>query len=140
MPIDIRAFNRALVEEFRANRGVLGGQFAGGDMLLLTATGRRTGERHTTPMMFKEHDGRLFVIASNVGAATHPQWYRNLAVDPAVEVERGAERYAATARTATGAERAELWAALVASHPFFVDHQQTAGAREIPLVVLDGGQ
>ena len=138
MPADMRAYNRQVIEEFRANAGVLGGQFAGGNMLLLTTTGRTTGEPHTAPMMFKEPgDRRLLVIASNNGATAHSSWYRNLVAHPDVIVERGPERFEATARTAEGAEREALWADLVASHPFFVEHQQQAGTRQIPLVVLE---
>lgn len=137
MPSDMRAYNRGVIEEFRANAGVLGGPFSGGGMLLLTTTGRTSGNPHTAPMMFKEHGDRLLVIASNAGATRHPSWYRNLVADPAVTVERGAERFEATARTAEGAERDALWSDLIASHPFFVEHQTTAGARQIPLIVLE---
>ncbi len=137
MPSDMRAYNWQVIEEFRANAGVLGGPFAGGSMLLLTTTGRTTGTPHTAPMMFKDHDPRLLVIASNNGATAHPSWYRNLLAHPEVTVERGAERFEATARTAEAAEREALWANLIASHPFFVEHQQRAGTRQIPLVVLE---
>ncbi|MEX2445814.1 MAG: nitroreductase family deazaflavin-dependent oxidoreductase [Dehalococcoidia bacterium] len=136
MPDDMRAYNRQVIEEFRANGGVLGGPFAGGDMLLLTTTGARSGDPHTAPMMFKEHGDRLLVIASNSGAPQHPDWYRNLAADRAVTVERGDERFEATARTTEGNERAALWADLIQSHPFFVQHQEGT-SREIPLVLLE---
>jgi deazaflavin-dependent oxidoreductase (nitroreductase family) len=119
---------------------VLGPPFSGGDLLLLTTTGARSGRRYTTPMMFVRQDGgrlgRLMVIASNIGAPTHPDWYRNLAAHPRVTVEVGTETFDATATTATGDERARLWAALVESHPFFVDHQAKT-SREIPLVLLE---
>ena len=137
MPTDMLAYNRQIVKEFRANAGVLGGSFAGGSMLLLSTIGRNSGEERTSPMMFKDHGDRILVIASNNGSTAHPAWYINLVSHPSVIVERGAERFAATARTATGEERAAPWADLIASHPFFVQHQVTAGAREIPLVVLE---
>lgn len=137
MPTDMLAYNRQVIEEFRANAGVLGPPFSGGGVPLLTTIGRTTGNAHTTPMMFKDHRDRLVVIASNAGATAHPQWYRNLLVHPAVTVERGAERFDATARTAKGEERAQLWADLIQSHAFFVEHQEKAGGREIPLVVLE---
>lgn len=137
---DQRETNRRVIEEFRANGGVLGPPFSGGNMLLLTTTGARTGRRHTTPMMFVPlGDGpgaRLMVIASNVGAPAHPDWYRNLVAWPTVTVEVGDETFTARATTATGEERARLWAALVAGFPFFADHQAKT-EREIPLVLLE---
>jgi deazaflavin-dependent oxidoreductase (nitroreductase family) len=136
-PDDIQQTNRRVIEEFRANDGVLGPPFSGGNMLLLTTTGARTGRRHTAPMMFvRQGDGRLMVIASNIGAPSHPDWYRNLVAHPRVTVEVGAETFDATATTATGDERARLWVALLESHPFFAEHQAKT-SREIPLVLLE---
>lgn len=134
--VDQREYNRKVIEEYRANDGKLGPPFQGGAMLLLTTTGARTGRERTTPMMFKRHGDRLLVIASNIGAPKHPDWYRNLDAHPEVTVELGAERFAATASTATGDERATLWAELVGTHPFFAEHQAKTD-REIPLVLLD---
>jgi deazaflavin-dependent oxidoreductase (nitroreductase family) len=128
--------NRRVIEEFRANGGVLGPPFSGGNMLLLTTTGARTGRRHTTPMMFVPQGDRWMVIASNIGAPTHPDWYRNLVAEPTVTVELGTETFEARATTATGDERARLWAALLEGFPFFADHQAKTD-REIPLVLLE---
>src|SRR5882757_2618720 len=110
---DMRAHNRALIEDFRAN-----GAPAGRPLLLLTTTGRVSGQPRTTPMMYVVVDGRRLVIASNAGAPADPQWYRNLAADPRVHVEVGTESYDAAASTLTGAERESAWAAIVAGHPF----------------------
>ena len=137
VPTDVRETNRRVIEEFRANGGVLGPPFSGGNLLLLTTTGARSGRRYTTPMMFvRLPAGRLMVIASNIGAPSHPDWYRNLVANPRVTVEVGTETFDAVATTATGDERARLWAALVDSHPFFADHQAKT-SREIPLVLLE---
>jgi deazaflavin-dependent oxidoreductase (nitroreductase family) len=86
LPADMRAHNQKVIEEFRANGGA-------GDrpLLLLTTTGVRSGARRTTPMMYVPDGDRLLVIASNAGAPKHPDWYRNLAADPRVTVEVGAE-------------------------------------------------
>jgi deazaflavin-dependent oxidoreductase (nitroreductase family) len=86
-------------------------------------------------MFIKDH-GRVVVIASNIGAAEHPQWYRNLVADPSVTVEVGARSYAATAVTLAGDERALVWSKLIEGFPFFNDHQAST-TREIPLVRLD---
>lgn len=133
---DQRETNRRVIEEFRANGGVLGPPFSGGNLLLLTTTGARTGRRHTTPMMFVPQGDRLMVIASNIGAPTHPDWYRNLVANPTVTVELGTETFEARATTATGEERARLWASLLEGFPFFADHQAETD-REIPLVLLE---
>ena len=106
-------------------------------LVLLTTTGRRTGERRTTPMMFVEFDEDPLVVASNAGAPAHPDWFRNLQADPHVTVETpdGGSR-AAVAEVLEGAERERAWTDLVAGFPFFADHQVRAGERVIPLVRL----
>ncbi len=86
-------------------------------------------------MMFHQDGERVLVIASNAGAHDDPDWYRNLAVDPAVGVEVGEERYRAIASTLDGADRAAAWATITRLYPFFADHQ--AGiSRTIPVVAL----
>jgi deazaflavin-dependent oxidoreductase (nitroreductase family) len=132
MPDDIRAFNKALVAEFRANGGKLSGQLANSTLMLLTTTGARTGESHVTPMGFVRDGERYAVIAANAGAEKHPDWYRNLLVYPRVIVEVGSERFEATARTAEGAERERL----IALIPYFAA-QQVKTERVIPVVVLE---
>jgi deazaflavin-dependent oxidoreductase (nitroreductase family) len=157
-PQDVQVTNARVIEEFRANDGVLGPPFSGGPMMLLTTTGRRTGRRHTTPLMYvplgddggspgdpgdpgDRFAGGLMVIASNAGGAVHPDWYLNLEAleateaTPAATVELGTETFEATAETARGDDRIPLWDALVAGYPFFRGHQARTG-REIPLVVL----
>ena len=142
MPQDMVAFNARVAEAFRAQKGtgtLAGGRIDADLMLLLTTTGRRTGERRTTPLGWLRIDGELVVVASNVGAAAHPGWYHNLVADPRVTVEIGAETFPATARVAAGAERERLWAGAVEQRPFFTDHQ-AATERRIPIVVLEAGE
>jgi F420H(2)-dependent quinone reductase len=128
---DLRERNRALVEEFRAAGRRLGDR----PLLLLTTVGRRTGARHTTPVMYVRVGDRLLVIASNAGAPRHPHWYLNLVADPSVTVEVDGEEYEATAVVPTGAERDQLFASVIEQYPFFADHQ--AGiSRKIPVVSL----
>ncbi len=105
-------------------------------LLLLTTTGARSGRRRTTPMMFDRDGDRVFVMASNAGAAKAPDWYHNLVADPHVTVEVGDETYEAVAVVAAGAERDRLWSLVTDHFPFFNDHQAKAG-REIPVVVLE---
>jgi len=131
MPEDMQAHNRALIEEFRASGGT-----PGRPLLLLTTSGRRTGEPRTTPMMYVEDGDRLLVIASNAGATREPDWCRNLRANPAVTVEITGETYPATAVVITGEERDRLFARICEGYPFFRDHQAKAG-RTIPVVALE---
>src|SRR5438067_1506317 len=80
---DQNDYNRQLIEEFRADRSKFGGR----PLLLLTTTGAKSGQRRTTPMMYVRDGDHLMVIASNVGAPTHPAWYHNLMAHPDVTVE-----------------------------------------------------
>jgi deazaflavin-dependent oxidoreductase (nitroreductase family) len=135
--VDYRETNRGVIAAFRAGDEIPGMHRE--RLLLLTTSGRRTGRAHTTPTMFHREAGRLFVIASNVGAALDPEWCRNLRADPAVTIEVGDEEgsppYAATATVLEGEDRETVWAQIVQLYPFFGDHQ--AGTmREIPVVEL----
>ena len=132
---DQNDYNRQLIEDFRANRGKNGGPFAGRPLLLLTTTGAKSGQRRTTPMMFIPDGDRLLVIASNVGAPAHPDWYRNLVAHPDVTVEVGAETFDATAVVTQGAERDRLWTRVVELYPFFTGHQAKT-TRQIPVIAL----
>src|SRR6266566_8340804 len=129
--IDQNTYNRQLIEEFRADRDKGGGAMRGRPLLLLTTTGARSGQRRTTPMMYIPDGDRLLVIASNVGAPTHPDWYRNLVAHPEVTVEVRAEIFDATAVVTEGAERERLWSRVVELYPFFAEHQAKT-ARQIP--------
>lgn len=130
---NIQEINRRVIEQFRAGGEVEGMHREG--LLLLTTVGARTGQRHTTPMMFHRDGDRIVVMASNAGATKTPDWYRNLVADPHVVVEVGDQRYDAVATTLSGDERARVWRDVTSLFPFFIDHAAQAG-REIPLVDL----
>jgi proline iminopeptidase len=105
--------------------------------LLLTTTGRKSGEKYIFPLFYGEAGNSYFVIASKGGAPEHPGWYRNILAHADVEVQVGTKKLHAKARTATGAERAALWDQAVGFFPPYADYKVKAGAREIPVVVLD---
>lgn len=132
---DQNAYNRQLIEDFRASRGKAGGPMEGRPLLLLTTTGAKSGQLRTTPMMYIRADDRLLVIASNAGAPAHPDWYRNLLAHPQVSVEVGNETFKAVASVAEGTERQKLWNRIVELYPFFADHQAKI-TRQIPVIVL----
>jgi deazaflavin-dependent oxidoreductase (nitroreductase family) len=131
-PEGMKAFNRQLIADFRARDP----KIAGRRLLLLTTTSARSGQPHTTPMTYTTDGDRVLVIASNAGAARHPDWYRNLVANPTVTVELPDETFQARATTAQGKERERLWALIVAQMPFFNDHQAQV-SREIPVVILE---
>jgi deazaflavin-dependent oxidoreductase (nitroreductase family) len=120
---------------YRATGGRIGGRLAGLDMLLLTTTGRRTGQARTTPMPFYREGERLVIVGSNGGADVDPAWWKNLQACPEAEVEIGRERLAVRAALATPEERARLWPALQAWNPNYRRYEKKT-SRIIPVVVL----
>jgi deazaflavin-dependent oxidoreductase (nitroreductase family) len=105
--------------------------------LLLTTTGRKSGEKFIFPLFYGDTgNGSYIVVASKGGAPQHPGWYRNLVANPEVEVQVGTKKTKARARTASGAERAKLWQEALKFWPPYADYQ-TKTEREIPVVVLD---
>jgi deazaflavin-dependent oxidoreductase (nitroreductase family) len=133
---DQKAYNRKLIEDFRASRGASDDPFAGRPLLLLSTTGAKSGQRRITPLMYVPDGERLLVIASNAGAPTHPDWYRNLLAHPEAIVEVGADTFGARAVVLEGPERQQLWDKIAASYPFFTDHQAKI-SREIPVIALE---
>ena len=108
----------------------------GAPILILTTTGRRSGEERVKPLIFGEDDGRYVVVASKGGAKHHPDWYLNLRAEPDVHVQVKADRFRARARTAEGEERARLWERMAEIWPAYDDYRQKTD-REIPVVVLE---
>lgn len=133
---DQNDYNRQLIEDFRANRSKPDSPFANRPLLLLTTKGAKSGQPRTAPMMYIPDGNRLLVIASNAGAARHPDWYYNLVAHPEVTVEVKDETYDALATVTEGEERQRLWAKVIAAAPFFVEHQAKI-TREIPVIALE---
>lgn len=131
MPSDMEAFNRKLIEEFRANGGQLSGAMAQSSLILLTTKGARSGEPRTVVIGYAKAGDRYVAIASGNGMPEHPAWYRNLMANPTVTVEVGPEKFEARATTAAPDERDRLAAAV----PWF-ESQQKLTSRQIPIVVL----
>jgi deazaflavin-dependent oxidoreductase (nitroreductase family) len=134
---DWQAFNKGVVEEFRANQGTIKtGRFAGRRLILLTTTGARSGQPRTAPLAFTRDGEHYVVIASKGGSPTHPDWYHNLIKTPIVTIETGAETFQARARVAEGEERERLFNAQAALMPGFAEYQRKT-PRQIPVVVLE---
>ncbi|MGW8375494.1 nitroreductase/quinone reductase family protein [Streptomyces sp. ODS28] len=130
------SFNQAIIEEFRARQGRVGGPFEGSRLILLTTAGAVSGAEHTVPLGRVRDGDALLVVASAGGAPRHPDWYRNLLVHPMVRVETGTETYGAVAVPAQGARRERLFARVVREAPGYADYQQRT-TRTLPVVVLE---
>jgi deazaflavin-dependent oxidoreductase (nitroreductase family) len=131
----LQAFNRAIADEFRANGGKVGGQFANADILLLNTTGAKSGQPRLSPLAYFRIDGRLIIIGSFAGADVNPAWVHNLRANPRARIEVGTETYDVTARELTPQERNENFAKISAAAPGFADYQAKT-SRVIPLFEL----
>lgn len=134
-PFPANNFQQRIIDEFRANAGIVGGPFQGSSLLLLTTVGARTRRRHTTPLGCVDVDGKRLVVASAGGADRDPAWLHNLRAHPVVTVEVGSETYPAIASILAGAVHDRIWAEVVRRHPGYGDYQQMT-ARLIPLVEI----
>jgi deazaflavin-dependent oxidoreductase (nitroreductase family) len=128
-------FGHEHVARYRETGGEQGHDWEGTKTLLLTTTGRRSGEPREHALIYGRHGDDYLVVASKGGAPQHPAWYLNLRENPEVELQVGDERFAATARTATPEEKPELWRIMTAEWPAY-DEYQTKTDRDIPVVVL----
>ena len=131
----MRAFNKGIVDEFRANDGKVGGQFAGANLLLLTTTGAKSGQPRLAPLAYFTIDGKLIIIGSKAGADTNPDWVHNLRANPRAHVEVGTDAYDVTSRELSKVERDGLFDKIVAAAPGFGEYQSKT-SRVIPLFEL----
>ena len=128
-------WNKAIIEEFRANEGKVGGQFVNTPLLLLHTTGAKSGLPRINPVAYLADGNRLVVFASKGGAPTNPDWYYNLVANPEVSVEVGTEQFKARATVAAEPERTRLFDKMAAINPGFAKYQRNT-TRLIPVIVL----
>jgi deazaflavin-dependent oxidoreductase (nitroreductase family) len=125
------------VDRYRETGGEVGHIWKeGSTVLLLTTTGRKSGEPRTKPLIYAADGDRYVIVASRGGAPKHPSWYLNLQQTPEVEVQVKDEVFHARARTAEGAERERLWTKVNEVWPHYAEYA-TRTDREIPVVVLE---
>ena len=130
-------FGEEHVRRYRETGGEVGHIWKeGSTILLLTTTGRKSGEPRTTPLIYAQDGDRYVIVASKGGAPEHPGWYENLEKTPEVELQVLDEVFPARARTAEGEERERLWAKANEVWPHYAEYQQKTD-REIPVVVLE---
>ena len=135
---DMNDFNATVIAEFRANGGVVGGNFEGSTMLLLTTTGAKSGLERVNPTVCRVDGDAVYVFASKAGAPTNPDWYHNLVANPEVGVELGTDSYRARAVVIEGPERDAIYAAHAEQYPGFAEYVTLVdGARVIPVIRLD---
>jgi deazaflavin-dependent oxidoreductase (nitroreductase family) len=131
----MKAFNKSIVDEFRANGGKVGGPFEGATLLLLTTTGAKSGQPRLAPLAYLTIDGKVIIIGSKAGADTNPDWVHNLRANPKAHVEIGAESFDVVARELPREERDDLYPKVVELAPGFGEYQSKT-SRVIPLFEL----
>ena len=130
-------FGAEHVKRYRETGGEVGHIWKeGSTVLLLTTTGRTSGEPRTTPLIYAQDGDRYVIVASKGGAPEHPGWYENLSKDPNVELQVLDDVFPARASVAEGEERERLWAKANEVWPHYAEYQEKTD-REIPVVVLE---
>lgn len=129
------AFNQPIIEEFRANAGVVGGPFEGATLLLLTTIGAKSGEPRLSPLAYLTIDDKMIIVGSKAGADTNPAWVHNLRANPRAHIEVGTEEYDVVARELPADERDATYPKIVELASTFGDYQSKTN-RVIPLFEL----
>jgi deazaflavin-dependent oxidoreductase (nitroreductase family) len=129
-------FGQEHVRVYRETGGERGYEWRGTTILLLTTTGRVTGNERTTPLIHRADNGAWVVVASKGGAPEHPDWYKNLQAEPQAVIQVKDQRIPVRARTAQGSERDRLWKLMTEPWPAYDEYQRKT-QREIPVVVLE---
>lgn len=132
---DWNDWNAAIIEEFRANEGRVGGRFEGGTLLLLHHKGARSGTERVSPLAYFPDGDRKIIVGSAGGAPKNPDWYHNLRAHPHTTVEVGTATVPVVATELTGDEYAAVWEKVTTAMPGFADYQKQT-TRRIPLVAL----
>jgi deazaflavin-dependent oxidoreductase (nitroreductase family) len=127
------------IREYVESDGKKGHKWHGQTTLLLTTRGRKSGQLRRTALIYGRDGDSYLIVASNGGAAKHPLWYLNLVDDPDVELQVGAEKFPARARSANAHEKPRLWQIMSKLFPMYDKYQGKAAksGREIPLVILE---
>jgi len=129
-------FGQEHVEKYKQTEGQEGHDWQGTQCLLLTTTGRKSGEPRELPLIYGKSGDDYLIVASKGGADEPPAWYLNLEADPTAEVQVWGDRFKAKARVATPEEKPEMWKTMTAEWPAY-DEYQTKTDREIPIIVLE---
>jgi deazaflavin-dependent oxidoreductase (nitroreductase family) len=134
-PSDLTLLGAEHVRRYQETDGDVGYLWNGVPTLLLTHTGRKSGQPHTTPLIFGRDGEDYLIVASVGGSPKHPQWYHNLVAIAEAEIQVLGEHIPVRARTATDGEKPRLWKILTSFWPNY-DVYQSRTDRVIPVVVL----
>jgi F420H(2)-dependent quinone reductase len=132
----LKATGKLNVPIYRLSRGRIFGNIGTAPVLLLTSTGRRSGQQRTAPVVFLADGERYVVIGSNAGNARTPAWSYNLQANPDAEIELRGTHKLVRARVAEGEERAELWRKVNEMYEGFDDYDAKT-SRDIAVFVLE---
>jgi deazaflavin-dependent oxidoreductase (nitroreductase family) len=132
----LRLVGKLNVPVYRLSGGRMGGKVGKGPVLLLTTTGRKSGQPRTAPVLYLADGDRYVVINTNAGNAKTPAWSLNLRANPEGEVEIGRKRVAVRARLAEGEERADLWRRSMEQYEGW-DYYESQLDREVGVFVLE---
>ena len=136
MGMDWNAWNKGIIEEFRANGGKVGEVFEGKPMVVITTTGAKSGAKRENPLIRLDDGGKMYIIASKGGAPDNPDWYYNLLANPELTVETGVETFAARAKVVEDeAERRRLYDKMITVMDSFAEYEKST-TRRIPVVEL----
>jgi len=134
--VGVKLSGRSQARLYRWTGGRLGGRWAGKPVLILTTTGRRSGEKRSTVVLYGRDDNRLVVIGSNTGSERPPAWALNLLADPHAEVQIGRRRQQVKAVVADNGERARLWRLMSDTYDGF-EMYTTQTARDFKVFILE---
>jgi deazaflavin-dependent oxidoreductase (nitroreductase family) len=124
------------VKRYEETGGADGHEWQGTTALILTTTGRKSGQQRKSPLIYQKYGDGYLVVASKGGADEPPAWYLNLEANPEVQVQVKGDKFTARARTANASEKPAMWEVMAKAWPAYNDYQQKT-SREIPVVVLE---
>lgn len=135
----VKILSKAHAALFGISGGRVGSRLVDNDMMLLTTTGRTTGERHTVPLLYLGDGDDLVVIASYGGRPDHPDWYKNLLSEPLAHAKVKGDQFDVAATTMNPEDRADWWPRIVNAYADYHTYQERT-EREIPVVRLSRRQ
>jgi deazaflavin-dependent oxidoreductase (nitroreductase family) len=129
-------FTQAHVRTYRLSGGRVGGTFRGSPVCLVDHVGRKSGKKHTSPLIYARDGDDILVVASKGGSRKDPLWWLNLEEHPETMVQVGSEKRAVRARRATLEEKQRLWPVAVGVYAPYEEYQRKT-KRDIPVVILE---
>ena len=129
-------FGNEHVKRYEESDGAEGHEWQGTTALILTTTGRKSGQQRKSPLIYQKYGDDYLVVASKGGADEPPAWYLNLEANPEVQVQVLGDKFTAHARTADGEEKPAMWEVMAKAWPAYNDYQKKT-SRQIPVVVLE---